>query len=230
MKVEGEDGGDNKPPTSKTTSREEGSLTREELIALTGSTDPKEQRRKLKAMSDNANQTTKDRDFLQKMRAEHTEREKNELVALAKRENRWTPNWEKFFANKPNDLLREMLTAGAMPVVGGEELEPLMPSGVEGITLLRSDNRYITACRITGVTDDPKEYAKVKADIIALRSNRFDESGFPMARGGAQLGPKMTKTLMDSWMGLKPGKASEKSFLTRHELRRTAKDDVVGSV
>jgi hypothetical protein len=49
-----------------------------------------------------------------------------------------------------------MLTAGAMPVVGGEELEPLMPSGVEGITLLRSDNRYITACRITGVTDDPK--------------------------------------------------------------------------
>lgn len=229
VKVEGEDGGDNKPPASKTTNRD-GGLTRDELIALTGSTDPKEQRRKLKAMADNSTQATQDRDFLKQMRAEHTEREKGELVALAKAQNRWTANWEKFFQTKSNDLLREMLTSGAMPVVGGAELEPLMPSGVDGITLLRSDSRYISMCRVLGVTDDPKDYARVKADIISLRSNRFDEQGYPMSRGGANLGPTMTKALMDSWMGLKPGSKSDKRFSTRQELRRSAKKDVVGEV
>lgn len=226
--------GNNKPPAkSKKTSRvADGGLSRDELIALTGSTDPKEQRRKLTAMRDNASQTNADREFLKQMRAESVSREKGELVALAKAQNRWTANWEKFFENKPNELLREMLTSGAMPVIGGEELQPLMPSGVEGITLLRSDNRYITMCRVLGVTDDPKEYAKVKADIISLRTNKFDEFGYPMSRGGANLGPAMTKRLMDSWMGLKAGKpnSGDKRFVTRQELRRSAKADVVGEV
>ena len=225
-KVDGEDEGDNKPP-AKASRTSDGGLTRDELIALTGSTDPKEQRRKLAAMRDNTNQSTDDKEFLKRMRAESVTREKNELIALAKAENRWTANWEKFFENKPNDLLREMLSSGAMQRVGGEELEPLMPSGVEGITLLRSDARYITMCRVLGVSTDPKEYAKVKADILSLRTNRFDEQGYPMSRGGANLGPKMTKALMDSWMGLKPGKANsgDKRFLSRIDLRRTARQE-----
>ena len=211
---------------AKTTSRNDGGLSRDELIALTGSTDPKEQRRKLKAMADNSTQTTQDREFLEQMRAESVSREKGELVALAKSQNRWTANWEKFFESKPNELLREMLTSGAMPVIGGEELQTLMPSGVEGITLLRSDSRYITMCRVLGVSDDPKEYAKVKADIVALRDNTFDTQGYPTGRRGAQLGPAMTKRLMDSWMGLKAGKSNsgDKRFVSRHELRATAQE------
>ena len=230
---EDEDGGDNAPAKSKKVSRtSDGGLSRDELIALTGSTDPKEQRRKLAAMRDNASQTNSDREFLKQMRQESLAREKGELIALAKAQGRWTPNWEKFFEHKSNELLREMLTSGAMPVVGGEELQPLMPSGVEGVTLLRSDNRYISMCRVLGVSDDPKEYAKVKADIISLRDNTFDQNGYPTGRRGAQLGPKMTKALMDSWMGFKPGKpnSGDKRFDTRQELRRTAKADVVGQV
>lgn len=224
-----ENEGGKQAPAKKTTVREDGGLSRDELIALTGSTDPKEQRRKLAAMS---NQKDEDKDFLKQMRIEHLAREKGDLVALAKSQNRWTGNWEKFFETKPNELLREMLSSGAMPVIGGEELQPLMASGVDGITLLRSDNRYITMCRVLGVSDDPKEYAKVKSDIVALRTNRFDEQGFPISRGGAALGPKMTKALMDSWMGLKSGKpgSGDKRFVTRQELRRSAKDDVVGQV
>jgi cation transport regulator ChaB len=219
-----ENEGGGKPP-AKTTVREDGGLSRDELIALTGSTDPKEQRRKLAAMRDN--QPNDDREFLKKMRAESLSREKSDLVALAKSQNRWTANWEKFFETKPNELLREMLTSGAMPAIGGEELQTLMPSGVEGITLLRSDSRYITMCRVLGVSDDPKEYAKVKADIVSLRSNAFDTQGFPISRGGASLGPAMTRRLMDSWMGLKAGKehSGDKRFVSRHELRRTARKE-----
>jgi hypothetical protein len=216
----------NKPP-KKTTRISDGGLSRDELIALTGSTDPKEQRRKLAAMRENDSQTTRDREFMKQMRAESLSREKGELVALAKAQNRWTANWEKFFESKPNELLREMLTTGAMPQIGGEELQPLMPSGVDGITLLRSDSRYITMCRVLGVSDDPKEYAKVKADIIALRDNAFDAQGYPVSRRGAQLGQKMTKALMDSWMGLKSGvpNSGDKRFVSRQELRRTARKD-----
>ena len=212
---------------SKNTAREDGGLSRDELIALTGSTDPKEQRRKLAAMRENDSQSNDDKEFLKRMRAESVSREKGELVALAKAQNRWTANWEKFFETKPNELLREMLTSGAMPAIGGEELQPLMPSGVEGITLLRSDSRYISMCRVLGVSDDPKDYAKVKADIVALRDNSFDAQGYPTGRRGAQLGPAMTKRLMDSWMGLKAGKTNsgDKRFVTRHELRRTARQE-----
>lgn len=225
-----EDEGDNTAPAkaSKTSRTADGALTRDELIALTGSTDPKEQRRKLTAMASNSKQVDSDREFLKQMRAESEGREKGELVALAKAQNRWTPNWEKFFSTKPNSLLREMLTSGAMPQVGGEELQPLMASGVDGITLLRSENRYITMCRVHGVSDDPKEYAKVKADIISLRDNAVDGDGYPVGRRGLQLGPTMTKRLMDSWMGIKPGKTSSNRFTTRQQLRSTAKADPVG--
>lgn len=225
-----EDEGANKPPAKKTNRTSDGGLTRDEFIAFTGSTDPKEQRRKLHAMRDSEKQNNEDRELMKQLRLEVLAREKGELVALAKSQGRWTPNWEKFFENKPNGLLREMLTSGAMPVIGGEELEPLMPSSVDGITLLRSDERYITMCRVLGVSDDPKEYAKMKADIVSLRANTFDQNGYPTNRGIASLGPKTTKALMDSWMGLKSGKKGDCRFVTRQELRRTAKSDVVGQV
>jgi hypothetical protein len=221
-----ENQGDNKPP-AKTNRTSDGGLSREDMIALTGSTDPKEQRRKLAIMRDNASQKEDDREFMKKLRASEEAKEKETLVTLAKAQNRWTANWEAFFQTKPNELLREMLTSGAMPVIGGEDLQPLMPSGVDGITLTRADSRYVTMCRVLGVSDDPKAYAKVKADIISLRTNQFDAHGYPVSRGGASLGLTMTKQLMDSWMGFKPGKESDKRFVTRQELRRSPRSEPV---
>lgn len=177
----------------------DGNISDDSLVALTGRSDPKEQRQELLTLKRKAAMYDKTHETVEQLKRESLEREYRELIVLGRSEGKLNPNREKLIRKMPIALAREYVAdLSALPgasVDGGEEIRELAPNTISGVKLTREE---IQVNELMG--GNLEEYAEFKKTFKSapMSDGKIGLSGEAQARITASFLGKAVKPITAS--------------------------------